>query len=664
MLSTATNTSNEINALMAHAIAKSVRTRGERGVGVIESWRQGFQDAFLIQRAALIAQFSRKLDGEKILSRAETEALNNLIRKQPSWLYGQKWGMSLHGSDPIQKHPLFNRYGWANPLHWLTCVRFWMAAQDVYSGGIAAESAKAAMAQIQIVRESSPDISPVALQREVARKMGWGEHLRPFAAQAREEADAKFGENEETMKLGDQFKKFLWRNKRMYELAGMEWGESVREEARHFAGVATFNQSGGGILSYAAHLINMAKEADNTALRIGADGIFLFTNVTANVGNSIIANSPLGYFNAISGKIAGERDGNKLPTRDMTEEERDMALYRASQATLIGAGVLVAMFASLKKWQDEPEEERDPLPYLSLTSRGPQDYGDKERLYAIGWRPYSIKIGNHIISYRGWTPLLLPLSTIGRIMDQYYFDDPKKIMAGGEQESTFIGRLAEAQLMALPTTIRDETFLRQFATLGELVSQAERRPGNESVTTQFTRFAANYVTGLVPNLWKQIDRVYDPKLRRAETPWQVFMAELPVARRGVRAAVNVLGDDISLGRARTLEAAFPSKMEGDKTFQFLAARNIPLGRPDIKIWDFEKNMQRGMTEDERYDFIKIWGPMMRKELELRIPVWKSAKTPRENILEEIRKFRTKKGSGVNDRAKAAFLYRQFQRQQG
>jgi hypothetical protein len=123
--------------------------------------------------------------------------------------------------------------------------------------------------------------------------------------------------------------------------------------------------------------------------------------------------------------------------------------------------------------------------------------------------------------------------------------------------------------------------------------------------TRFSGLARTSSSVLVPNLVKQLDRLFDPTLYDARTVTAAFMRDLPVARQGLDPAINVLGDPV-----RPDLNPFFSRQRTDDLWQTLAARQLWISVPNRTTM----LRDRPMTPDEYYAFTRERGRWLKERL--------------------------------------------------
>jgi hypothetical protein len=143
--------------------------------------------------------------------------------------------------------------------------------------------------------------------------------------------------------------------------------------------------------------------------------IMPFTNIVANVATRNLGWTTVGSLvRAIRGEFGALAPVDGKWRVEMSPEERKRLWQKVAKVGIFHATMYILMAA-----QDEDD------PWLEITLNGTGNYEDNKELYAAGWRPYSIRLGNFSMDYRqlgGLAALLMPL---GYINDKKRYTDTK-----------------------------------------------------------------------------------------------------------------------------------------------------------------------------------------------------------------------------------------------
>jgi hypothetical protein len=535
-------------------------------------------------------------------------------KRQP-WKSGHKFDTGFQ-TDPTQWHPMFTKGGIKNPLFWFTHVFAWMQAGD-YPFYLMNEGAAAAL-QTAKELQKNPSLKGIPLQRAVARKMGWGNNINKLMTQARNEG---FTGREQ--------------RQRAYELRRDQWSVEAQHKGHELGNIGTFNVAAvPGFLGDIARAITGMKKQEGLTGRL-VDVILPFVNIPFSVGNAVIANSPLGYIRALhTGDTYDAVTGKK---RKPTGDERLGWTIQATQGSMILATGLFFFLNKWKKWKED--EDKDELPDIRITAHGPADSAQRAKWYAAGNEPYTITVNGKVYSYRAWSSSLGILAPMGAMMDMLLYgesDDPTK-------QKNFNYRVAMNSLMAMPQSVIDQTSLMQISALLEALEGAKAKTADVT-TSKLNSIFARTVTSPIPNIFRQIENIWDPSIYDNKTLGAAFLQNVPFAASSrLNKRLNMFGEEITHSKMRQFyQLPVPrQEWDADPVAQWLVANDIPMGLPQMEKIEKDprtgKYLPRSLDEEEKYRFLKIWGPMVREQLERRIPNYK--KSTKKAIEKDIRKWR-------------------------
>jgi hypothetical protein len=418
---------------------------------------------------------------------------------------------------------------------------------------------------------SAEELRARMLARTLAIEQGLkGEALGRAMAAILHEAPAQVAAAEAQAK--SEGHKGLNYRRRVWDLIEQGRPESLVEEAAEYGRFATFNNRPVGVLGTLARKISEASN-ERKYLKL----IVPFTHIVANVGNASLNYSPWGYVRLFVPGLRNEFMPDASPMN-----------YRlqAARATLGTLG-LTAIWALAAGMMDDED------PWFDLTALGPVDPGRRNQLRETGWRPYAVKIGGRWINYQN-TPLHLGLAFLGNMMDAVRYR-----------------KLAEADLWnrayyAL-TQVKDTLLSQSFLTgLAEFFDSGGARAVPKTGAAQFGGLARTASSIVIPNLVKQVDRLFDPTVYDASTIEAALMRDIPIARRGLAPALNVLGEPV-----RAEVNPFVSGRREDELWHLLASKQAWISVP-------EKTMlirDRMITPEEYARFVQTSGPPIRKRIE-------------------------------------------------
>lgn len=356
-------------------------------------------------------------------------------------------------------------------------------------------------------------------------------------------------------------------DRRVQEIEEQGRPEELVNNADEAAQIATYNHDPTGILGVLASKVGGATNAVPAA-----KFIVPFTRIVANVSNRGLDYTPYGYKRLFFGQHGGERFATERPVGEAYRTQ----LIKATAGTL-GMAAVAAM---------------DAAGLVEITSRGPEDGDDRKQLQSVGWKPYSVKIGDTWVSYQ-YSPLNLGFTMVGNYRDALRYN---KI---GEKDAAT--RLAYGMLKA-SSTIFDMSFLSGLNDFMETVTGAAS--STKSAGKLIARTASSIVT---PNLVKQIDKLFDPTAYEANTVTQALIRETPVARSTMlRPMLNVLGEPVKVNTNR-----FFSNATDDPVWKFIVDKQAFVSVPSKTA----KIRNRPITEAEYYRLVKESGPKIRSYIQ-------------------------------------------------
>lgn len=392
----------------------------------------------------------------------------------------------------------------------------------------------------------------------------------------------------------------LQQRRRVAEIIEQGRAEGLVDSATEAAQIATYNHDPSGVLGLVAHNISNITES----FPLGK-AIMPFTRIVANVANRGLNYTPWGYKRLFFGEWGGKKFGSEPPTGDG---------YRAQlvKATL-GTTAMTAL-ALL-----------DANNTIQVTAKGPDDPNDVKQLQNTGWKPYSVKIGDTYYSYQ-YTPFNFGFAMVG-----HYRDAVRYNKLGEKDAGT---RLAYGMLKS-GSTIFDMSFL---SGVSDFMSAVQ---GDSASTKGIGRLFSRTATSIaIPNLVKQIDKLFDPTIYQADTITQSLIRETPIARgAALKPMLNILGEPIKPSSNRFF--TFDTK---DPVWQMIVDKQawIPVPSKMTKI------RNRPITTDEYYRLIGESGPMIRNYLQDNLG------RLREMSGDDAQKAIKKEADRIRDRVKSRF----------
>lgn len=368
--------------------------------------------------------------------------------------------------------------------------------------------------------------------------------------------------------------------RRVREIQEQGRPEELVSNADEAAQIATYNHDPTGTLGVIAAKIGEITQ--NVPL---ARAIVPFTRIVANVANRGLDYTPWGYKRLFFGQHGGERFATKPPVGEAYRAQ----LVKATAGT-IGMTALAAL---------------DAADVIQVTASGPQNPDERKQMQNAGWKPYSVKMGDTWVSYQ-YTPLNLGLAMVGHYRDAIRYNklDEKDAQT----------RLAYGMLKA-GSTLFDMSFLSGLSSFMETMSGATS--SSKAAGRMLARTASSVV---VPNLFKQIDRLFDPTLYDAPTVQQMLIRETPVARSlALEPMLNVLGEPIKLSNNR-----FFAFDKDDPVWKLIVEKQafVPVPSKTRKVG------KRPITPKEYRELIEVSGKEIRSYIQGNLGSLRSA-TPEE-----------------------------------
>ena len=395
---------------------------------------------------------------------------------------------------------------------------------------------------------------------------------------------------------------------RVAELIEMGRPDSWNDDAREFGLKTTFNQAPHGILGMFATGIRGWSQKF-WPLRL----VVPFTNVVSNVTNQLLNYTPYGYVRAKWGHW-----GEPAPIGEAAQKQ-------FARATLGTIGMVVAVALDLLAEDDDEDD-----PWFAIYGKGPADYRRKYQLQETGWRPYSIKIGKRYYSYV-YTPMSGAFSIAGNWLDAKRY--------GVLDDKDALTRVAYA-VQQVGNTVFSQSFLVGLSDLFTVLND-----DSDSAADKGIKFAGRTASSMaIPNLVKQIDRLFDPQVYSASNVVEGFIRDTPVARHSLNPLLNVLGEDVHYNPNR-----FFADQTTDPVWTLIAEKQAWISAPGKKLGD------RNMSPDEYYTYVKLSGPAIKNRLQANLP--RLNRMNDEQATEAIREIVNEERKKVRDDLRRKAFYR-------
>jgi hypothetical protein len=305
----------------------------------------------------------------------------------------------------------------------------------------------------------------------------------------------------------------------------------------------TFNQNPEG---YVGVLIEAINKFYNALDQSGGGGkaignlirfnVMPFTRVLGNVLNATIDYTPLGMIRYFAYKSDNpnsllnrqRKDQNGRPLWLDENGDRMVSPFKARdarrQAARVALGtILGSLLYFLTMSADDDDEDK-----WFISGAGPQDYKKYKQLMAAGWRPYSIHIGNAIISYKEW-PVSGAFAVVGNLHDIQKYD-------GKTRPQDWLDKTIYAT-MGVASSFLDRSFASNAISTATALDRGDPKWVKRSLTSTTSSTIIPY-----NNMLRFIENTYNRDLYTPETIAQQAWASVPlVPKKGLPRRVNVFG---------------------------------------------------------------------------------------------------------------------------
>jgi hypothetical protein len=211
------------------------------------------------------------------------------------------------------------------------------------------------------------------------------------------------------------------------------------------------------------------------------------------------------------------------------------------------------------------------IAYLALnghiTGGGPVDFRKRETLEeAIGWQPYSVKIGSHYYSYRRLEPVGLAFALTADAVHSLHQGDAEVVSQS--KVDTAAAHIAR--------NLQDVAFLPTLSNLAEALTN----PGARAQA-----FISREIASVVPALVKDVAQATDRTVRRPTGIVQTIESRVPGLTQRVPAVVDISGQPVKRP-ASAIGGANPfpvSTAKDDPTVTELARLGVSTTQPPTSI---------------------------------------------------------------------------------
>lgn len=410
--------------------------------------------------------------------------------------------------------------------------------------------------------------------------------------------------------------------RRAFEIMEQSRPVEVQEGAERFGELATYTNPPEGSMGVVADALTNFMSKAVISTRFGdvqlARPVTPFIKILANVMSRQLDFTPVG----IARGIKGAHLVGKNPERYAAQERRER--LAAGIMGTVGSGLLVSFFSQF---------DDDDDPSFAITAQGPSDFRKRSQLRETGWQPYSVKVGDAYFKFNE-LPFALPLAVIGSHQDAKRYDRLS--------EDEAADKVSHA-LYAVMNNFLETSFLRGVADIFQIAE------GTKDPVSYATSFSRGFVPGA--GLLNDVANLTDPVLRDRDSSGRLgtIFKQIPVVRSRLgKSMLNVLGQEIELEGVGKVPIArrFVSTAKPDPVWQMIVENKAFISDPrysgDIKVTvpsptrrqkreqsaaisEREQRMGRlvagVMTEDEEYDYVKLSGEMIYKDLHKRLKTY-------------------------------------------
>jgi hypothetical protein len=206
-----------------------------------------------------------------------------------------------------------------------------------------------------------------------------------------------------------------------------------------------------------------------------------------------------------------------------------------------------------------------------------------------------VRIGNKWIDYK-LSPLAPGLSYLGALLDATKYR--------GLDEASALNRSAYA-LQAIGPALLSQSFMQGLSDFMEDLSN-----DNVSKTGVPAKWARRTLATAIPNIVKQVDRIFDPTLYDDSTIESALLRDIPIARSQLKPKLNVLGEPI-----RPDLNPFANVERQDPLWDTIVRQGAWISEPSKQTMVGDQPI----TAEEYYDWVAESGPNIRRRLEMALP---------------------------------------------
>lgn len=501
-----------INGIIEASLIMTSPQKGKSGKalvqGVLEGIRVGFAEAQqIMSEGESIARGTGKLADLDTLEKFRNYRLSDLKRR-----WSESGGLKKAGAL-LGIYPASMKY-----------IGRALAASDAFFYRTAYESKVRSFAARQ-ASEKHPEGGEAweQLYRQYLGELSMDQKIAQYDPELRAEVEAQLKEEEERIAALPKTDRI----RALYDKTNDLRPEHIKAEGAFYGEDATFTHKPYGTLGVIANALNMINR-EIPAARL----IVPFVNIVSNVLNEQLNYTPVGWLRFAgltpSAFLAGKK-GRIIRSSGAKDADHAAMLFMKGTMGTILLPILAYLLA---------DDEEDTLP--RITGKGPKDYSERKELDKLGWKPYSIRIGDTYVSYQWW-PSGMVLGIIGTGYDRAREDGTKV-----ENVQEF-SKFAFAAMNSAPGIVLEASFLGAMASLiGNLVDDKPNK-GAIKITEDLTSSA---VRGMIPasSLLNSVDKAFNAERYRPLYVNERFVNRTPFLRNWMMDRIdrNAFGEPVVL----------------------------------------------------------------------------------------------------------------------